>query len=294
MIDNLRQLAIFAKAIDHGSFRKAAAELRLSPSVVSHQISQLEEDLGVALMYRTTRKLRLTTQGEAMLAAAHKMLEAVEHEFLNVSATAKEPSGELRITAPSVLTLSPLMEAFAAFSKTYPRIKLSLDFTDARRDIIDDGFDVAIRMGKRSKKSGNQRRLFFVKRILVGAAAFVAQQRSHTAPDALQDWDWIALTPVQNLPLEFHKDGAKSVRIAPKANVATNDAQALYRLARAGAGLAIVPDFLANADVASGDIEHVLPDWAPDAVEVFAKWPANAPRNGLIKLFLDEIGRVKY
>ncbi|MGI9502636.1 MAG: LysR family transcriptional regulator, partial [Geminicoccaceae bacterium] len=78
MIDRLRQMAIFAKTIDHGSFRGAARELRLSPSVVSHHISQLEEHLGVALIYRSTRKLTLTREGERLLAATRKMLEAVE------------------------------------------------------------------------------------------------------------------------------------------------------------------------------------------------------------------------
>ena len=106
MIDRLRQMAIFAKTIDHGSFRGAAKELHLSPSVVSHHISQLEEHLGVALIYRSTRKLTLTREGDRLLAATRTMLEAVENELQTLSAGANVPSGELRITAPSVLSKS--------------------------------------------------------------------------------------------------------------------------------------------------------------------------------------------
>ena len=106
MIDRLRQMAIFAKTIDHGSFRGAAKELHLSPSVVSHHISQLEEHLGVALIYRSTRKLTLTREGDRLLAATRTMLEAVESELQTLSAGANVPSGELRITAPSVLSKS--------------------------------------------------------------------------------------------------------------------------------------------------------------------------------------------
>jgi len=143
MIDRLRQMAIFAKTIDHGSFRAAAKELRLSPSVVSHHISQLEESLGVALLYRSTRKLSLTSEGERLLVAARNMLQAVETELVDLSSSANTPSGELRLTMPSVLSQSHFTDRIAAFSKAYPRITLSLDFSDTRRALIDDGFDLA-------------------------------------------------------------------------------------------------------------------------------------------------------
>ena len=144
MIDRLRQMAIFAKTIDHGSFRGAARELRLSPSVVSHHISQLEESLGVALIYRSTRKLTLTPEGHRLLAATHKMLEAVEGELADLSVSATAPSGELRVTIPSVLSHSHFTAQIASFSKAYPRIKLLLDFSDTRRALIDDGFALPI------------------------------------------------------------------------------------------------------------------------------------------------------
>ncbi len=294
MIDNLRQLAIFAKTIDHGSFRKAAGELRLSPSVVSSQISQLEEALGVALIYRSTRKLRLTKEGEVMLVAAHRMLEVVEGEFLKLSSSASEPSGELEITAPSVLTLSPLMDAIAAFSKTYPRIHLSLDFSDARRDIIDDGFDIAIRMGKRKRRSAAMRKLFKAQRVLVASQEFLQKHDTPMLPTDLEKWDWITLKPAQHIPVVFSANNRDPIRIAPKTSVFTNDAQALYRLARAGAGLAIVPTFLAQDAFVSGDMIHVLPEWSLDPVEVFASWPENAPTNGLIRLFVDAISDADY
>ncbi|XHY17909.1 hypothetical protein SuNHUV7_27100 (plasmid) [Pseudoseohaeicola sp. NH-UV-7] len=111
----------------------------------------LEDSLGVALIYRSTRKLTLTREGHRLLAAAHKMLEAVEGELVDLSVSATAPSGELRVTVPSVLSKSHFTEQIAAFSKAHPRIKLSLDFSDIRRDLIDAGFDIAIRMGPKAK-----------------------------------------------------------------------------------------------------------------------------------------------
>lgn len=291
MIDRLRQMAIFAKTIDHGSFRGAAHALRLSPSVVSHHVSELEESLGVALIYRSTRKLSLTPEGQRLLAATHKMLEAVEGELADLSQSASAPSGELRLTIPSVLSQSRFIEQIAAFSIAHPRIKLSLDFSDIRRDLIDDGFDIAIRMGPKAKTTATSRKLFSVERKLVASTDYLASRSAPDHPDDIADWDWLALTPVQNVPVAFTKAGGTQATIKPHARVFANDAQALYRLARAGAGLAIVPDFLAREDVQAGTMGYVLPNWKLRVIDVFAAWPANAPKHGLIHLALDALSQ---
>lgn len=293
MIDRLRQMAIFAKTIDHGSFRGAARELRLSPSVVSHHISQLEESLGVALIYRSTRKLTLTREGHRLLAAAHKMLEAVEGELADLSVSASAPSGELRVTIPSVLSQSHFTEQIASFSKAYPRIKLFLDFSDIRRNLIDDGFDIAIRMGPKAKTTATSRKLFSVERRLIASVDYLASRLAPDHPDDIADWDWLALTPVHNVPVAFTKANGTQATIKPEARVFANDAQALYRLARAGLGLAIVPDFLARDDVGRGAIDYVLPDWKLRTITVFAVWPSNAPKHGLIHLALDALGQTE-
>lgn len=286
MIDRLRQMAIFAKTIDHGSFRGAARELRLSPSVVSHHVAQLEESLGVALIYRSTRKLTLTREGHRLLSAAHKMLEAVEGELVDLSVSASAPSGELRITIPSVLSQSHFIEQIAAFKKTYPRITLFLDFSDTRRSLIDDGFDIAIRMGPKAKNSATSRKLFSVKRKLVASAEYLASRPTPENPQDVVGWDWLALVPAQNVPLEFTGVAGSQTIIKPEARIFANDAQAIYRLANASAGLAIVPDFLVSEDVNSGTLKYVLPGWELQSIDVYATWPANAPKHGLIHLAL--------
>lgn len=293
MIDRLRQMAIFAKTIDHGSFRGAARELHLSPSVVSHHISQLEKHLGVALMYRSTRKLTLTNEGQRLLAATRNMLDAVEDELRDLSAKADEPSGELRITLPSVLSLSHITDQIAAFSMTYPRITLTVDFSDTRRALIDDGFDLAIRMGPTSKNSATSRTLFKVRRVLVASKGFLSTGSAVNTPMELADWTWLALAPVQNIPLNFQNKAGESVRVKPTPHMFTNDAQALHRLAYAGAGLAIVPEFLVAPDIANRTMEVVLPEWELPPISVFAEWPANAPKHGLIHLALDALSQAK-
>lgn len=293
MLDQLRQVAIFAKTIDHGSFRGAARELNLSPSVVSHHISQLEEHLGVALLYRSTRKLALTREGEQLLASTQHMLEAVEGIFTELSSSASSPSGELRITAPRFLMQSHLTDLIAVFSMNHPGIRLSLDFTDERQDLIAGGHDIAIRAGSKSESTVLTRNLFEISRRLVASADYLKAYPKVNSPEKLQDWDWIELSPVRHIKPRFHKSKSKQVTIKPTAHIAANDALAVYRLARSGAGLAVVPEFLAEADHAAGIVKYVLPDWKLDPINIFATWPSNAPKHGLIKLFVNEIAGEK-
>ncbi len=289
MIDRLRQMAIFAKSMDHGSFRGAARELQLSPSVVSHHISQLEEHLGVALIYRSTRKLALTRDGEKLLIVTRKMLDAVEGELEDLAATAGEPSGELRVTLPSVLSQSRLTARIADFMTVYPRIQLTLDFSDTRREIISDRFDMAIRIGQNAKTSSTSRKLFSVKRKLVATTECLASYPPIREPKDLSALPWLTLAPAQNAQLVLRNADGRKASIKPEPRLTTNDAQSLYQLARVGAGIAIVPDFLAEDDAASGHMSYVLPDWEIPQVEVFANWPANAPKHGLIHLALNHL-----
>jgi len=289
MLDQLRQVAIFAKTIDHGSFRGAARELNLSPSVVSHHISQLEEHLGVALLYRSTRKLALTREGEQLLASTHDMIGAVEGAFNDLSSKASEPSGELKLTAPSLLIHSRLTDLIADFSIRHKGIKLTLEFTDERQDLIAGGFDIAIRAGRQSESSAITKQLFKFTRRLVASKEYLKGRPKISTPEDVKDWDWIELSHVRHIKPVFKKSKLKPVTIKPSAHVIANDAMALYRLARQGAGLAVAPEFLAEEDITSGLVEYVLPDWQVDPINVFATWPANAPKHGLIKLFIAEL-----
>ena len=292
MIDQLRQLAIFAKTVDHGSFRSAAKELYLSPSVISHHVAQLEEHLGTTLLYRSTRKLKLTPDGERLLVAAHNMLAAVEGELLALSGSAGEPSGELRITAAAVLSKSHLPDILAAFMIAHPRVRLTLDFTDERRDIIADGFDIAVRMAVKTSKAAASRRLFEVRRKLVASPDFISQHPPARQPADLRDWPWMELSPVRTLPTRFYKDDVEQVVTRKTSVCACNDVQGLYRLARSGAGLAVVPDFVVDPhDIAENRICCVLPDWELERLVVFADWPTNAPKHGLINLLFTSLSK---
>jgi DNA-binding transcriptional LysR family regulator len=286
IIDRLRQMAIFSKTIDHGSFRGAARDLNLSPSVVSHHVSQLEEHLGVALMYRSTRRLTLTAEGQRLLGATRNMLDAVEGELADLSETARDPSGELRLTMPSVLSQSQLTQKIATFSIAHPRVNLSVDFSDARRELIADGLDLAIRMGAKVKRSPTARTLFHVQRKLVATSAYLATKPPVLSPSDLTQLDWVVLPQVHSASIVLKHSNGQTATVKPKSRLSANGAFAIFSLARAGAGIAIVPDFLTQEHLSACTLVEVLKDWKLPPVTVFAEWPANAPKHGLVHQFL--------
>lgn len=293
MIDRLRQMAIFAKTIDHGSFRGAANELKLSPSVVSHHISQLEEHLGVTLIYRSTRKLTLTTDGERLLIATRNMLEAVEDELLDISGSSRDPSGELRVTLPSALSQSKLTDAFARFMRCYPRVRLTMDFSDSTKELIEHGFDVAIRFWLKNKKSSTTRKLFTVDRVLVASPDYLKTQPEIHHPSDLQDLDWLALSSVHTRGMGFTRNDT-SVKVKPSARIFANDVRSLFRLATNGLGITSIPKYLAEEGIKTQKLNYVLPDWRLDQLHVFAEWPGNAPKHGLIYLLVNSLSEYDY
>ncbi len=286
MLDQLRQIAIFAKAVDHGSFRAAARALDISPSVVSHHISQLEERLGAALLYRSTRKLSVTEDGKRLLAEAHAMINAAEAGLNAVAGRGNTLSGVLNVTIPAVMAQSALVDRVAAFAEAHPNVSLSLDFSDMRREVISDGIDVAIRMGWLQDSALKARKMGEVSRLLVASRSYFETCPTPHIPEDLEDWRWLELSPVRR-KTEFLKAGASPVQVRTQPHISVNDAHAMYRLSRAGAGLAFLPKFLVEGDLTSGAMVHVLPEWRVEPVGVYAVWPPNAPKAGLTARFVE-------
>ncbi len=285
MLHHLRPLAVFTSVVEHGSMRAAAKALQLSPSVVSHHLSQLEEQLGVALLYRSTRKLSLTRNGERLLPHARQMLQSAEEGISAALDSIGELSGELRVTVPALFSSSPLAEKIAQFAIENPKVRLSLDFSEVPRDMIDEGIDVAIRAGWLRDSQMKARKLYEEERVLIASSAYIEARETPQTPNDLIDWDWLELSPVALRPTFTNSEGA---RATPKvtSKLAANNAAALYHLCRSGAGLAILPKFMAENELKSGEVLSILPEWKLASIGVYALRPHNSPREGLAAKFI--------
>ena len=288
MLNQLRQIAIFSKTVEHGSFRKAAAALHLSPSVVSHHIAKLEEDLGVALLYRSTRKLSLTSDGESLLVSARAMIDAAE-EFLSVATNQKtQLIGELTIALPAVMERSDLVNHIGTFAKLHPSVMLKLDFSDTQSNLIQEGVDIAIRMGWLEDSSLKARKLYDVDRVVVASKAYLKSKPKQISLEEVESWDWIELSPVGlNNIFSFSNDSKQIFR--PKSRIRVNSAYAIHQLVSNDNGVAALPKFLTENEIASGKLVRVLPNIEIKPVGVYAVWPPNAPKGGLTNRFVEHL-----
>ncbi|KUM02491.1 LysR family transcriptional regulator [Chromobacterium subtsugae] len=280
MIEELRALAVFAKTVETGSFRAAARALQLSPSVVSHHVSQLESRLGAALLYRSTRRLSLTADGETLFQHAQAMLRAAESGLDALAGRATEPTGRLSLTLPAFFARSPLTARLAGFARRHPKVELALDYSDEKRDLVRDGIDLAIRIGELPDSALKSRRLFDMPRLLVAAPALLSARPAPRHPQELADWPWlgIRMRPDHKTLLDAAGE-AHSFSIQPA--IRANSLDAVCQLAIAGCGLATPPAFLAADDIAAGRLSEVEPEWQVEALGVYAVWPANAARASL-------------
>lgn len=288
MLNHLRPLAVFATVVECGSLRAAARQLQLSPSVVSHHLSQLEAQLGVALLYRSTRKLSLTRNGERLIGPARAMLQAAEDGIEAALDGVSELSGELRITAPALLANSSIADAIVEFSAAHPRVQLSLDFSEVKRDVIGEGIDIAIRAGWLQDSFLKSRKLFDEERVLVASTDYLASTAAPQSPHDLMDWNWLELAPVELRPVFEHPEFGK-VSIRPASSVSANNALALYHLSKRGAGLAILPHFMTSDDIEAGTMQIVLPDWKLKPIGIYAVRPPNSPKVGLASAFIEAL-----
>lgn len=283
MIDKLRSMAIFARVAESGSFRRAAERLGLSASVVSHHLTQLEKELGVQLLYRSTRHVALTDPGLRFLEACRSMVESAENALAGLHEN--EPGGRLWVVAPAPFSVGPFVGDVADFCNRYPRVEMRLEFDDRPRNLIQEGIDVAIWTGPLENSSLICRTLFSSSPVVCATPACLARSGPIKTIDDLQKADWVEI-PNQTDTTLYHPDG-RQVRFTPRRRASVNSVIALYQLALSGIGVAKLPQMLVDADLAAGRLVQVLPDWKMESMSCYALYPSRAMPNSLARCFVD-------
>jgi DNA-binding transcriptional LysR family regulator len=286
MIDDLRSMAVFATVVGEGSFRGAAKRLALSPSVVSHHVSLLEKRLGCALLYRSTRHLSLTDDGRIFHEACARAVEAAEEGLNSVASRKLEVTGRLRVTCPAVLAPGPFVADVLAFADAFPGVALELDFDDERHSMVQEGYDLAIRIGWLENSGLRARKLLTLKRVVCAAPALIARHEAPANPTDLQTWPSIQVSMLPNF-LDFTGPAEETCRVQLRSRISTNHAQAARQMALAGAGILTALDFMVADDLAAGRLVALLPEWQTASPSAYAVWPANAARGSLALRMVD-------
>ncbi len=253
-------MAIFAKVVAGGSFRIAAKELGIAPSRVSHSVSDLEQFLGVTLLHRTTRKLSLTPEGEKFYAHVENITKHAEAGLNEINSVGDEPIGSLKISLPAFLASSEISAAIAEFVQTYPKVNLSLNYTDQVINIMDEGLDLSIRVGWLEDSSLMARKIGESKRFLVASSKYASRHQPPTHPNDLKQWDWVHFS-MRGSTVDFTSPNGEVVCICEKSRVNVNSALAISHFVSENLGLGILPENLVKKQLAQEELIHILPNW---------------------------------
>ena len=258
--------AIFAKVAETGGFAAAARELNLSQATVSKAVGRLEVRLGATLFHRTSRRLSLSDSGARALEEASRLLAAGEALELEASAHSARPRGVVRMTAPVSFGIKHLSILLPMFFEAYPEITVELTLADHFIDIVEEGYDVALRISDLEDSSLMARRLCPVRILLVGAPAYFAKHGRPAHPEDLADHTTLIYTNGRAKGVwrfTHAREGQYAVTV--KGPLRVNNADILEPALVGGAGLAMQPDFLAWDDLEAGRLEVAMPQWrAPD------------------------------
>ncbi len=288
MIDDLRTLAIFAEIVRQKSFRGAAKLLNLSPSVVSYHVTQLEKRLGISLLYRSTRKISLTHEGEILYRHAVDMLSCAQQGLSKISSVSPEPTGRLIVALPSVITRASINRKIADFCKKYPGIDYHFHYTDIRQDMIGEGIDLAIRVGKLEDSTLKSKRIGRIDRKLVCSTDFFSHHKQPKHPEELASWKWIKLEMLPSTR-SLIRDGGEVFHVTYESYVSVDSVEAMTQFCLHGLGLATPPDYLVTEALENGKLVEILPEWQVEPLPLFALWPDNLIENSNSRRLLDHL-----
>ena len=287
---NLNRLVVFVSVVEIGSLTGAAGRLGLAKTMVSAHMQRLEAELGASLLIRTTRRLALTEAGETFYEAARSIVQAAEEAVNAVGRETSDLRGTLRVTAPVDYGARVIAPLAVALSKRHLGLKIELLSGDRLFDLVAEGIDVAIRLGKLADSSHQAVRVADLASWLVAAPEVLASATRLTRPEQLADLPFIALSVLEQ-PLSCTLEGPGKQRrtVHFQSRLSVNTAEALRSAALSGGGLAILSEAAAADDVRTGRLGRVLPKWSVPSGGVFAVFPATRYRPQKVRVLVDAL-----
>lgn len=282
-MENLGTLAAFIQAAESGSFSAAGQRLGLSSSAIGKAVARLEEDLGVRLFQRDTRRMSLTEEGRLLLDRARRIFEEVDGARSDLARTSAEAKGRLRVSMPLVGML--LMPAIEAFWAAYPNIELDLDFSDRLVDLIEDRIDVALRSGTPGDSRLMRRKLGSFRLKLVASPDYLDRNSTPSSPADLAAHSclrqrFVGGQALHSWPLQ---PDVPDLPVAMSASAI----EPLLHLARAGKGIACLPPFAVDPLIAAGELRQILPDHMIGGTEMALVWPTARQLSPRARAFID-------
>jgi len=288
-LERLTGLIAFARTASLGSYSAAARSLSVSPSAVSKSVRRLEDQLGIALFTRTTRSIALTTEGQELHQRALRLIEAAEDIEQTASSLRSEPVGRLRIAAPLSIGINVIAPALPRFRAQYPNVVLDLRLSDRFVDLVEEGVDLAVRIGELAESRLLSRKLAVQTLCCFASPDYLAARGEPRRPADLEAHETVALRYQSSgmlMPWPF-RTGDRTTEILPEAAITVDASDALIQALLAGAGIGMTSTLLAAPHVARGTLVPVLSAFAVERSAITAIWPESRRSTPSVRAFLD-------
>lgn len=292
-MQDLNDMLYFAEVAERGGFAAAGRQLGIPKSKLSRRVAELETRLGVRLLQRTTRKLSLTEVGERYLRYCIAMREAAESASEAVEQVQSEPRGTVRVACPVTLaqtTLGPIVSIFLA---RYPQVKLDIRVSNRAVDLVEEGFDVALRVRPAPEDSRTLivKNLGKTQTLLVASPALLQRQGTPKSPEALAEMDSVAMSAADGrATLLLRGPQGQSHTLVHYPRYVADDLLTLKFAVMQGVGMGFFPDYMCRAELADGRLVPVLPGWTPQPGVFHAVYPSRRGMVPAVRRFLDFLG----
>jgi LysR family transcriptional regulator AphB len=264
-------LALFVSIVEAGSLNAAAAKESLPTATVTRRLQKLEQTLGYRLLNRSARRTQPTAEGWQYYEQCRPLVHALRQATQRLDASLSAIAGNIRVLAPVNFAAGALAPAWSSFLQRYPDVTLELELSNVLQDLVGSGADLAIRVGSQSDSSLTQRRLGRIELALVASPDYLARMGMPDSPRTLEKHSAIVSEPMRRWRLCDPANGSETV-IEPQARMRVNDMGLAVKMAKAGLGIFLSPLSQCHDSLQDGSLQQILPEWMPDARDVYAVW----------------------
>jgi DNA-binding transcriptional LysR family regulator len=286
-MDRFLEMKVFVAVVEAGSFTAATQVLGMSKAAVSRYVGELEERLGLRLLHRTTRKLSPTTEGEIFYARCRELLDNLDEAEAEVTSRTGEATGLLKVNVPVTFGLMHLAPLWPAFLARHPKLAIDITLSDRVADLVEEGFDIAVRIGQLSASSLISRRLASTRLVLCASPGYLQRRGAPGRPDELLHHDVISyslFSTGENWSFTG-PDGEVSVKVAPR--VRTNSGDTIRAAALQHQGIILQPTFIVGADLAQGTLQEIMPGYRSVELGIHAVYPSRKFVSPKVRLLID-------
>ncbi|MBZ2168133.1 LysR family transcriptional regulator [Marinobacter sp. F4216] len=286
-MDRIDAMRAFVQVVQEGSFTQAANRLDTSPQLVSKYVSQLEQRLGVRLLNRTTRRVNLTEAGEGYYQSALQVLADIEDMESQLGDLQADARGTLRISAPVSFAIHHMAPLLSAFQQAHPGVKVDLQLNDRKVDIVEEGFDIALRIGHLRSSSLIAKRIAPVRVVLCASPDYLQRHGTPEQPMDLIDHHYLHYSYMDP---GLGGSALKCLqRNRQPLSMVSNNGDVLVAAAMSGAGIALQPTFIAGAAIRKAQLQVVLPDYEPEPMALYAVYAHRQLLASKVRSFIDFI-----